>query len=122
MVFTPDSKGTPITIPYNTITGMDYGEHAGRRVGSTIALGATTLGVLALPMLLSKKKRHYLTLYFNADPQTAAAQRDELAKNANAAPKGDVAAFEVNKNDYADMISIFQAKTGLKVREEAEKR
>jgi hypothetical protein len=122
LVFTPESKGAAINIPYHSITAMDYGEHAGRRVGSTIALGVTTLGIMALPMLFSKKKRHYLTVYLSSDPTVAAQQREELAKNPTAAPKGDVAAFEVNKHDYADMISILQAKTGLKVQEEQAKR
>ncbi len=122
LVFTPEGNGTAMTISYDSITAMDYGEHAGRRVGSTIALGVTTLGVMALPMLFSKKKRHYLTVYLNADPKLAAQQREEMAKNPSAAPKGDVAAFQVNKHDYADMISVLQAKTGLKVQEEKTKR
>jgi hypothetical protein len=105
VVFTPEGGGAPISISYDSIIAMDYGEH-----------------VIALPMLLSKKKRHYLTFYFNADSKAAAAQREELAKNPNAVPKGEVAAFEINKSDYADTISILQAKTGLKVREEAAKR
>lgn len=122
LVFTLESKGAAITIPYDSIVAMDYGEHAGRRVGSTIALGVTTLGVMALPMLLSKKKRHYLTIYLNNDAKVAAQQREELAKNPTSAPKGDVAAFEINKHDYAEMISVLQAKTGLKVQQEQTKR
>ena len=105
VVFTPEGGGAPVSISYNSIITMEYGEH-----------------VMALPMLLSKKKRHYLTFYFNADSRAAAAQRQELATNPNAVPKGDVAAFEINKSDYAGTISILQAKTGLKVREEAAKR
>jgi hypothetical protein len=91
---------------------MDYGEHVGRRVGSTIALGVTTLGLMALPMLFSKKKRHYLTIYLNNHPKAAAEERDRLAKDPKAAAKGDVAAFEINKHGYAELISILQAKTG----------
>ncbi|MGH9350918.1 MAG: hypothetical protein ACRD2G_01945 [Terriglobia bacterium] len=121
LVFSPD-KGTAVTIPYTAITGMDYGEHAGRRIGSTIALGVTTLGVMALPMLLSKKKRHYLTVYFNNDPKVATEERDRLAKDPKAVAKGDVAAFEINKHDYADLISVLQAKTGVAVQEEESKR
>jgi len=121
VTFTP-AKGATVTFPYDTITAMEYGEHAGRRVGSAIALGVTTLGVMALPMLLSKKKRHYLTFYINKDPMVAAQERDRLAKDPKAVAKGDVAAFEINKHDYADMISILQAKTGVRVEEEAAKR
>src|SRR5208337_284990 len=53
LVFTPGKRPSAVTIPYNTITAMDYGEHAGRRVGSAIALGVMTYGVGAL-VLLSK--------------------------------------------------------------------
>jgi len=67
-VFSPE-KGDTVTIPYSSITAMDYGEHAGRRIGSTIALRVTTLGVMALPMLLSKKKRHYLTCISTTIPK-----------------------------------------------------
>lgn len=122
VVFTPEGGGEAISISYDSITAMDYGEHAGRRVGSTVALGVTTLGIGALPMLFSKKKRHYLTFYFNTDPKIAAEQRDALAEDPNTAPKGDVAAFEINKHDYADLISLLQAKTGLKVHTEETKR
>jgi hypothetical protein len=122
VTFTTAKGATSVTIPYDTITAMEYGEHAGRRIGSTVALGVTTLGVMALPMLLSKKKRHYLTLYINKDPKVAAQERDRLAKDPKAVAKGDVAAFEINKHDYADMISILQAKTGVRVEEEAAKR
>ncbi len=121
LVFSPD-KGEAVTIPYSAITAMDYGEHAGRRVGSTVALGVTTLGVMALPMLLSKKKRHYLTVYLNNDPKVVAEERDRLAKDPKAVAKGDVAIFEINKHDYADLISVLQAKTGVAVREEESKR
>ncbi|MGD1157521.1 MAG: hypothetical protein ABSA41_17075 [Terriglobia bacterium] len=113
LVFTPD-KGTSTTIPYDAITAMDYGEHVGRRVGVAIATGTIAF--------LSHKKRHYLTIYLNNDPKVAAEQRAELAKDPKASPKGDVAAFEVNKHDYATLMSVLQAKTGLTVRMEEVKR
>ena len=34
-------------------------------------------------------------------------------------PTGDVAAFEINKHDFADVIDVLQAKTGLKVKLES---
>jgi hypothetical protein len=113
LVFTPD-KGTSTTIPYDAITAMDYGEHVGRRVAAAI--------LVAWPLLFSHKKRHYLTVYLNNDPKMAAEQRAELAKDPKASPKGDVAAFEVNKHDYATLMSVLQAKTGLTVRMEEVKR
>ncbi len=52
------------SVPYSSITALSYGQHAGRRVGATIGLGVTTLGIGALPMLFSKKRRHYLTIEY----------------------------------------------------------
>lgn len=115
LAFNPGKGASAVTIPYDTITAMDYGEHAGRRVGATIALGATVLSVMALPILFSKKKRHYLTFYINNNPKLAAEERARLAKDPGAVTKGDLAAFEINKHDYDDMISILQAKTGVAV-------
>ncbi|HUY12893.1 MAG TPA: hypothetical protein VMX16_04575 [Terriglobia bacterium] len=71
---------------------------------------------------MSKKKRHYLTLYIKNDPKVAAQERERLAKDPKAAAKRDLAAFEINKHDYADMISILQAKTGVAVQKEEVKR
>jgi hypothetical protein len=113
LVFTPE-KGAPTTIPFDAITAMDYGEHVGRRVAAAI--------LVAWPLLFSHKKRHYLTVYFNNDTKMAAEQRGELAKDPKMTPKGDVAGFEVNKGEYANLISVLQAKTGLTVRIEEVKR
>jgi hypothetical protein len=98
------------------------GGHGGgahwRRVGSTIAVGVLTIGMMALPIIFSKKKRHYLTFYISNDPQVAAQGRERLAKDPRAVAKGDVVAFEINKQTYADVISILQAKTGVAVQNE----
>jgi len=107
LIFSPD-KGRDISIPYAQITAIDYGEHVGRRVAAAI--------IVAWPLLFSHKKRHYLTIYFNQDPAKAAAERDQLAKDPKASAVGDVAAFEINKQDFADVMDVLQAKTGLKAR------
>lgn len=119
---TKDGGQVLLNIPYEQVTAAEYGEHAGRRVGATIALGITTLGLGALPVLFSKKKRHYLTIYFNKDAKIATVERATLAKDPTATAKGDVAIFEVNKHDYANVITEIEAKTGIKVQLEAEKR
>jgi methenyltetrahydromethanopterin cyclohydrolase len=69
-------------IPYDKITALSYGQHAGRRVGTTVALGVTTLGVGALPILFSKKRRHYLTIEYTDQSGTAQAAIFELGKDA----------------------------------------
>ena len=107
LIFSPN-KGKDLSIPYAQITAMDYGEHVGRRVAAAI--------IVAWPLLFSHKKRHYLTVYFNQDPAKAAAERDQLAKDPKASAAGDVAAFEINKQDFTDVMDVLQAKTGLKAR------
>jgi hypothetical protein len=52
-------------IPYDKVGSLSYRQHAGRRVGA--ALGVTTLGIGALPMLFSKKRRHYFTIEYKDD-------------------------------------------------------
>lgn len=64
--FVPN-KGAPKIIPYKNVTTLEYGQKAGRRVGATIALGVTTLGIGALPMLFSKKRKHYLSVAYTSD-------------------------------------------------------
>ncbi|GIU77499.1 MAG: hypothetical protein KatS3mg005_0737 [Bryobacteraceae bacterium] len=55
-------EGRQYRLPYASITSLEYGQKVGRRVGATIGWGATTLGIAALPMLLSKKRRHFATI------------------------------------------------------------
>lgn len=70
-IFVPN-HAEPIGIPYAAITSIEYGQKAGRRIGATIGWGVTTLGLAALPMLLSKKRRHYLSIaYTGADGKPA---------------------------------------------------
>jgi hypothetical protein len=66
MLFTADSS--TLKIPYQSVTSLEFGQKIGRRVGATIALGVTTLGIGALPVLFSKKKKHYLTIGYAPTP------------------------------------------------------
>jgi hypothetical protein len=69
-----------------------------------------------------KKKRHYLTIYYNMDPKLAGAERAKLASDPKATAQGDVVVFEINKHDYANDLQELQAKTGVKVSLEEAKR
>lgn len=71
---------TAYEIPYDRIKSMEFGQKVGRRVGSTIALGVTTLGIGALPMLFSKKKKHFLTVAYTNEQGENEAMILELAK------------------------------------------
>jgi hypothetical protein len=90
-------------VPYDKITALSYGQHAGRRVGATVALGVTTLGVGALPMLLSKKRRHYLTIEYTDD-----------------GGKSQAAIFEVGKDAIRTDLKTLEVRSGKKVEYEDE--
>ena len=95
-----------LKIPYAQIEELEYGQKAGRRVGAAIALGVTTLGVGALPILFSKKRKHYLTVNYN----------DGTANQA--------VVFELGKDMVRQAITTLQTRTGKKVQfqdEEARK-
>jgi hypothetical protein len=77
-----EAKKVDWKVPYNKITSLSYGQHAGRRVGTTVALGVTTLGIGALPVLFSKKRRHYLTIEYTDQGGAAQAAIFELGKDA----------------------------------------
>lgn len=66
IVFTPErGKGPSLMIPYAAITGLEYGQKAGRRVA---------VAVLVSPLaLFSKKRKHFLTISYkdNADKEQA---------------------------------------------------
>lgn len=90
-------------VPYEKITALSYGQHAGRRVGATVALGVTTLGIGALPILFSKKRRHYLTIEYTDD-----------------AGKGQAAIFEIGKDSIRTALKTLEVRSGKKVEYEDE--
>jgi hypothetical protein len=102
LVFSPD-KGGNYSLRYDTVTDLAYGQHAGRRVGATVALGVTTMGIGALPILFSKKRRHYLTINFKNDEG-----------------KDQAVVFELGKDLTRSMLATLQARTGKKVEYEDE--
>jgi hypothetical protein len=79
-IFLPN-HAEPIGIPYAAITSIEYGQKAGRRIGATIGWGVTTLGLAALPLLLSKKRRHYLSISYTDSSGKPAGVVLELGKD-----------------------------------------
>jgi len=92
------APGSAWEVEYGKISSLSYGQHAGRRVGATVALGVTTLGIGALPMLFSKKRRHYLTIEYTDANNTAQA-----------------AVFEVGKNAIRTLLTTLEVRSGKKV-------
>ncbi len=57
MVFTPErGKGPSLMVPYTSITSLEYGQKAGRRVGVAILISPLAL--------FSKKRKHFFTVGF----------------------------------------------------------
>lgn len=77
-------------IPYDRINSLEYGQKAGRRLGLAIAVTPVAL--------LSKKRRHYLTINF----------LDEKDKQ-------QAAVFELGKNVVRVTLSSLEARSGRKI-------
>ncbi len=75
----------PHLLRYDAITSIEYGQKVGRRIGATIALGVTTLGLMALPLLLSKKRKHFATIGFRDEDGERQALVLEFGKRATKA-------------------------------------
>jgi hypothetical protein len=61
-----------LRIPYEAVNSLEYGQKAGRRLGLSITLSPL--------FLLSKKRRHYLTLGFKGSDGSQQAVLFELGK------------------------------------------
>jgi hypothetical protein len=83
-------KKDQFTIPYERIESLEYGQKAGRRLGLAIAVTPIAL--------LSKKRRHYLTVNYT-----------------DAADKQQAAVFELGKDIVRVTLSSMEARTGRKI-------
>ena len=90
-------KSRKFTIPYENIIDLEYGQKVGRRVGASIAT-AILLTPVALFMLFSKKRKHYLTIGYT-----------------DAKGKEQVAVFEVGKKRIRTLLPILETRTGKKI-------
>ena len=89
-VFEFDYKKGKLTIPYDRINDLEYGQKAGRRVGLAI--------VVSPFLLLSHKRKHFLTVGY-------------LDEN----DKQQAAVFELGKNVVRVTLSTLEARTGKKI-------
>lgn len=83
------------SLPYDKITAVSYSQQVGRGLGSNVALGVSTLGV---GNMLSKKRRHFVTIDF-VDPE---GQRQ-------------TATFEVGKDAIQNLLTTVEKRTGKKI-------
>jgi hypothetical protein len=90
-------KGKTFSIPYNRIIDLEYGQKAGRRVGTAVAT-TVLFGPIGLLSLLSKKRNHYLTIGFKDD-----------------AGKDQVVVLELGKDIVRTTIPIIETRSGKKV-------
>lgn len=89
-VFVFRTKKASVQIPYERINLLEYGQQASRRY---------TLGVLVSPvLLLSKKRKHYLTVGY----------RDEAGHQ-------QAMVFQVDKRDVRSVLAALEARTGRRV-------
>jgi hypothetical protein len=83
-------KGGSLAIPYDQINSLEYGQKAGRRLGLAIAVSPL--------FLLSKKRRHYLTIGYLDDSK-----------------KQQAAVFELGKGSIHPTLTSLETRTGKKV-------
>jgi hypothetical protein len=99
------SGGGEWRIPYNRVTYLGYGQHAGRRVGTATALAPASVVIapVFVPVIWSKKRRHYITLAFKDDKD-----------------KAQTAIFLVGKKAIRTLPKILEVRTGVKLQYEDE--
>lgn len=88
--FTFEYKGGSLEIPYEQVNDLEYGQKAGRRLGLALTVSPW--------LLLSKKRKHFLTVGW----------KDEQDKQ-------HAAVFELGKSITRTTIATMEARTGRKV-------
>ena len=96
LIFNGVEGARAIRIPYASITDIEYGQRAGRRIGATIGITAVT-GPVGLLTLLSKKRAHFLTIEYTADDGTT-----------------QVALFEIGKDIVKPMLIVLETRSNKK--------
>ncbi len=89
-LFLFQSKGITVQIPYEKINVLEYGQRVGRRYAEAILLSPI--------FLLSKTRKHYLTVEFTDDRG-----------------KQQAMVFLVGKGDVRSLLVILEAKSGRRI-------
>ncbi len=87
-----------LTVPYERVNFLEYGQKAGRRIGVAAAVAIVVAPVLAPIPLLSKKRRHFLTINFV----------DEQGRQ-------QAAVLELGKDIVRPTLAALEARTGKKI-------
>lgn len=90
MVFTADKTGVVGEMPYSKITSFEYGQQASHRIKTAILLTPWSL--------FSKKRRHYVSVFFR-----------------DGEDKEQAIVLELGKDLLRPTIAIMEARTGQKV-------
>ncbi len=88
--FKEGDKESKLTVPYDRINDLEYGQKAGRRLGLALTVSPW--------LLLSKKRKHFLTVGY----------QDENDKQ-------QAAVFELGKDIVRTMLASMEARTGKKI-------
>jgi hypothetical protein len=97
-VFTFEYPGGKLAIPYDRMNSLEYGQKAGRRLGLAIVINPA--------FILSKKRKHYLTVGYLDDND-----------------KQQAAVFELGKSVVRVTLATLEARSGRKIEyEDAEAR
>jgi hypothetical protein len=88
--FVFEFKGGNLAIPYGGVNDLEYGQKAGRRLGLALAISPW--------LLLSHKRKHFLTVGWKDDQD-----------------KQHAAVFELGKSIIRTSIATLEARTGKKV-------
>lgn len=83
-------KDGKASIPYAAITGLEYGQKAGRRVAVAVMISPLAL--------FSKKRNHYLTVTYN-----------------DASGKEQVGVFELGKDIVRTALKIIETRSGKEI-------
>lgn len=78
------------TVPFKRVTSIEYGQKAGRRVGVALAISPVAL--------LSKKRKHFLSVTYSDEGGTKQG-----------------AVFELSKGKAHPVIATFEQRSGVKV-------
>lgn len=101
-VYKIDKQERRAVIPYASIIDLEYGNKAGRRVGTAVAT-TILLGPIGLLALFSKKKKHYLTIGYKDEAQ-----------------KDQVAVFELGKDIVRTTLAIVETRSGKPLAQQAQ--